>query len=68
IWAELPKEFTDGFRFASILYEENKVAVIPGEHFSANKTNWIRFNIARPMNEITAAEKELVLFMQKHKG
>lgn len=68
IWAELSKEFTDGFRFASMLYEENKVAVIPGEHFSPSKVRWIRFNISRPMDEIMAAEKELVKFMQKHKG
>jgi aspartate/methionine/tyrosine aminotransferase len=68
IWAQLPKGFTDGFRFASMLYQENKVAVIPGEHFSSNKVDWIRFNIARPMDEITAAQKELVQFMQKHRG
>ncbi|MGE0078636.1 MAG: pyridoxal phosphate-dependent aminotransferase [Bacteroidales bacterium] len=67
IWAKLPKGFTDGFWFASMLYQENKVAVIPGEHFSPNCIDWIRFNIARPMDEIAAAQKELVQFMQKHK-
>ncbi|BDX38488.1 aminotransferase [Tenuifilaceae bacterium CYCD] len=68
IWAKLPKGFTDGFKFASMLYQENKVAVIPGEHFSPNKVNWIRFNIARPMDEVAAAQKELVQFMQTHRG
>lgn len=68
IWAQLPKGFTDGFKFASMLYQENRVAVIPGEHFSPNKVGWIRFNIARPMDEIAAAQKELVRFMQTHRG
>lgn len=67
VWAKLPTGFIDGFKFASMLYTQNKVAVIPGEHFSSTKTEWIRFNIARPMDEIVAAEKELVQFMQNHK-
>jgi aspartate/methionine/tyrosine aminotransferase len=66
IWAQLPSSFPDGFRFASMLYRDNKVAVIPGEHFSPTKTDWIRFNIARPMDEIIAAERELVIFMQNN--
>ncbi|MCB8964391.1 MAG: pyridoxal phosphate-dependent aminotransferase [Bacteroidales bacterium] len=68
IWAKLPSGFTDGFRFASMLYHENKVAVIPGEHFSPNAIDWVRFNIARPMNEISAAQTELVRFIQIHRG
>lgn len=63
IWAKLPNGWTDGFEFASELYQKYKVAVIPGEHFSPNCTSWIRFNIARPMSEIEAAQIELQKFM-----
>ena len=34
IWSELPDKFEDGFKFAIDLYEQEKVAVIPGIHFS----------------------------------
>ncbi|MGD9977132.1 MAG: pyridoxal phosphate-dependent aminotransferase [Bacteroidales bacterium] len=66
VWAQLPPNFTDGFTFASMLYDEHKLAVIPGEHFSPGKVSWIRFNIARPMDEIRLAENELVQFIKNH--
>jgi aminotransferase len=46
VWAKLPQKFSDGFKFAIELYEQEKVAVIPGIHFSKNAANFIRFNIA----------------------
>lgn len=52
IWAGLPEKFPDGFRFAIDLYEQEKVAVIPGIHFSANGKKYIRLNIAREEEEI----------------
>ena len=52
IWAKLPEKYTDGFKFAIDLYQEQKVAVIPGEHFSENAKNYVRFNIAREKSEI----------------
>jgi aspartate/methionine/tyrosine aminotransferase len=52
VWAKLPEKYTDGFKFAIDLYEEQKVAVIPGEHFSEKAKNYIRFNIAREKSEI----------------
>lgn len=64
IWAKLPATYTDGFEFASQLYQKHRVAIIPGEHFSRNCTNWVRFNIARPMPEIEAAQQELQKFIQ----
>lgn len=67
VWAKLPSDWTDGFEFASMLYDEQKVAVIPGEHFSTNKKEWIRFNVARPQNEVSEACRKLKIFFDKYK-
>jgi aspartate/methionine/tyrosine aminotransferase len=63
IWARLPTPFTDGFEFASELYDATGVAVIPGEHFSSSKLNWLRFNVARPIEEIGIAGNRIADFM-----
>lgn len=63
IWARLPEKFSDGFEFAHYLYDKKKVAVIPGEHFSKNHTNWIRLNIARPFNDISEAGERITQFV-----
>jgi aspartate/methionine/tyrosine aminotransferase len=55
IRAQLPKPWTDGFRFAIDLYEQEKIAVIPGIHFSDKGSSFIRFNIAREKTEIQEA-------------
>jgi aspartate/methionine/tyrosine aminotransferase len=55
IWAKLPKSWQDGFDFAMELYNKQKVAVIPGEHFSENSKDYVRFNIAREEEEIEEA-------------
>ena len=52
VWAKLPSTHTDGFKFAIDLYDEQKVAVIPGEHFSDEASSYIRFNIARDKKEV----------------
>ncbi|MEE4198588.1 MAG: pyridoxal phosphate-dependent aminotransferase [Bacteroidales bacterium] len=52
VWARLPQGYSDGFKFAVDLYEQQKVAVIPGEHFSPRATDYIRLNIARPLAEV----------------
>lgn len=52
VWAKLPSTYSDGFKFAIDLYNEQKVAVIPGEHFSEKATHYIRLNIAREKQEI----------------
>jgi len=64
IWAKLPDGWTDGFNFAAELYTKRKVAVIPGEHFSKEKQNWIRLNIARPISEIEQACYEINDFIK----
>ncbi len=68
VWARLPEGWTDGFDFASRLYEEHMVAAIPGEHFSIDKKNWIRFNVARPQLEVITACQRINTFFELHKA
>lgn len=67
IWAKLPEDHTDGFDFAVDLYESTGVAVIPGEHFSPNKVDWIRFNVARPIDEISSASTHIAQFIRNNR-
>ncbi len=64
VWAKLPDKYPDGFKFAIDLYEEQKVAVIPGEHFSNNATNYIRFNIAREKSEVDEGISRIKRFFE----
>lgn len=66
IWAKLPEEYTDGFNFTMRLYEKERVAVIPGEHFSPETKNYIRLNIAHPMSEIEKATNHIKNSLQQH--
>lgn len=63
IWAKLPEPFTNGFDFAVDLYEQQKVAIIPGIHFSPNGHSFVRFNIAHPIEIIQNAAQKLKLFI-----
>ncbi|OFX45668.1 MAG: hypothetical protein A2X13_06965 [Bacteroidetes bacterium GWC2_33_15] len=64
VWAELPDSYTDGFKFAIDLYDEQKVAVIPGEHFSEKAKSYIRINIARDKNEIVEGIERIKAFFK----
>ncbi len=55
IWSELPDGFDDGFETAIDFYEKTKVATVPGIHFSKQAKKYIRFNIARPDEDIDRA-------------
>ncbi len=55
VWAQLPEEYPDGFNWAMNLYEQYKVAVIPGIHFSEKGDRFARLNIAREDKEIKEA-------------
>lgn len=65
IWAKLPEPFTNGFDFATDLYEQQKVAIIPGIHFSANGSEFVRFNIAHPIDVIQHAAQKLRQFVSE---
>ena len=65
VWAELPEKFPDGFKFAIDLYEKQRVALIPGEHFSTNAKNYIRLNIARPVAEVEEGIEKIKAFFGK---
>jgi len=64
VWAKLPNQFPDGFSFAIDLYDEQKVAVIPGEHFSDKTRNYVRFNIAQEKQELEEGIKRIKKFFE----
>jgi aspartate/methionine/tyrosine aminotransferase len=64
VWAELPAAFEDGFIFALDLYDQEKVAVVPGIHFSKSAKRFIRINIARDKSEIIQAAARIERFLQ----
>ena len=66
IWAKLPPNFSNGVEFAMNLYEQERVAVVPGIHFSEDAKDWIRINIARPHNELFEAAKKIEQFNIKN--
>lgn len=59
VWTRLPSHLNDGVAFANQLYDQYKVAVVPGVHFSDDATSWIRINVARPENELIEALKSI---------
>lgn len=65
IWAELPVPFSNGFEFAVKLFESQKVAIVPGIHFSDKAGKIVRCNIARPLPELTAGLEKLSDFLRK---
>lgn len=65
VWAKLPEKYSDGFEFAIDLYDDQKVAVIPGEHFSTTAQNYIRINIAREKSEVEEGIERIRAFFSK---
>lgn len=65
VWAELPDAVYDGFKFAIDLYDEQQVAVIPGEYFSEKAKGFIRINIAREKAEIIEGLERIKLFFSE---
>ena len=63
VWAELPARIAaDGFEVTSALYQQQRVAVVPGEHFGSRYARWLRLNIARPDDELREAAQRIGLF------
>jgi len=67
VWARLPEGYSDGFQVAMDLYEKQKVAVIPGEHFSERHRNYIRLNIAREKQEVEQGLQRLTAYFNPKK-
>lgn len=65
VWTKLPDNFSNGFTFASELYNKTKVAIIPGEHFSQNYLSWVRLNIARETKEVEIGLDRISKFVKK---
>ncbi|MBI9068241.1 MAG: pyridoxal phosphate-dependent aminotransferase [Salinivirgaceae bacterium] len=65
VWAKLPEKYKCGLDFALDLYKKQKVAVVPGIHFSENAKTYIRINIARESDEIFAAINKIQEFLLK---
>lgn len=63
IWTKLPSKYSCGFEFAEELYKNEKVAVVPGIHFSKNAQQYVRINVARPMTELQSGAKALEKFV-----
>ncbi len=66
VWAKIPQGLPAGYELALDMYREQQVAVVPGEHFSEKGERYLRFNIARNPQEISAAIKHLDIFFQKY--
>ena len=60
IWCQLPDGINDGFSFALELYEQHKVAVVPGEHFSSHAADFIRINLAMSKEVLEKGLVELI--------
>lgn len=65
VWTELPEKFNCGLEFAFNLYEKEKVAVVPGIHFSENGKRFVRINIARQPYEISMAISKIKKFINE---
>jgi aspartate/methionine/tyrosine aminotransferase len=68
LWASLPGGggFADAFDFASALYREVKVGVVPGENFSLRHRNHIRMNIGMEMPVMEEAVELIKRFRQRN--
>ncbi len=64
VWAKLPKNYTNGLDFGLNLYEQEKTAIIPGQHFGDEWANYIRLNVARPKEELEKGIENIIKFVK----
>jgi aspartate/methionine/tyrosine aminotransferase len=60
IWAKIPSNHTDGFIFADQLYNQKQVAIVPGEHFGLQWKEYIRINVAHPINQLSEGLNKMI--------
>lgn len=63
LWARLPEQWPDGYRFARELVNRKKVAVVPGENFSPFQKQYIRINIALDFSMIRKGAEKIKAFL-----
>lgn len=63
IWAQLPAGHTDGMEFCLQLYDSQKVAMVPGIHFSETGHAFVRINFAREIAELEIAIARIRTFL-----
>jgi aspartate/methionine/tyrosine aminotransferase len=66
LWAKLPEQFSDGFRFALDLVRKNRVGVVPGENFSPSQSRNIRCNIAADLPIIREGAQRIEAFIKSN--
>ena len=59
IWARLPEQENDAYRFAEDCFDKIRVAMVPGENFSETKRDYIRINFAMESKLLGEACKRL---------
>ncbi len=63
IWAKLPGNIpSGGYDFAINLYDKEKIAIVPGIHFSQKGDRYIRINIARKEEEIRNGLNKIIAY------
>lgn len=63
VWAKLPQHLPNSGEFVLALYERTGVAAVPGIHFGEKFSRYVRFNGARPINEINEAAALITRFI-----
>lgn len=63
IWAKLPEPFENGLDFCLELFHQQKVAMVPGVHFSFQGQAHVRINFAREPIELYEALKGIQSFL-----
>jgi aspartate/methionine/tyrosine aminotransferase len=66
IWAELPENTKNAKDFCLNLYEKEKVAIVPGIHFSDKAIRFVRINIAREETEIKESIKRIKIYLNSY--
>lgn len=64
LWAGLPDGWSDGFEFASQLYDRAQVAVVPGENFAPRQKDYVRILFAADPDIIREAGEHIMQFIK----
>jgi len=68
VWAKLPSCFPNSLTFALELLSHTGVAVVPGSSFGSRGEGYIRIGLVRPAEELAAAARKIIGFIQTKGG